>query len=150
MFDPQEMRFNPAVPKPETHLPKKQATKMNSKRNRKARFITPYMQKQTEELFTDENRNRLLGHEANGTGHANGHAANGINGANGAKQHGEENGVDKDASEEALMGDADFFKGMIWNMDLASIPSRHSKDGDNGGKWERDVTLDLVKVETKS
>ncbi|XP_027237419.2 nucleolar complex protein 3 homolog [Penaeus vannamei] len=149
MFDPQEMCFNPTVPKPELHLPKKDERKMTSKKNRRARFITPYMQKQMEELVTDENRNRLLGHEASGMGHPNGHAANGISGVNGTKKQDEENGMDADTSEEAMISDADFFKGMIWNMDLASIPSRQNTNGEPEGRWDKDVTLELVKVEAK-
>lgn len=149
MFDPQEMCFNPTVPKPELHLPKKDERKMTSKKNRRARFITPYMQKQMEELVTDENRNRLLGHEASGMGHPNGHAANGNSGVNGTKKQDEENGMDADTSEEAMISDADFFKGMIWNMDLASIPSRQNTNGEPEGRWDKDVTLELVKVEAK-
>lgn len=123
-YDPSEMRFNPAIPTPSQHLSNRlsQKTRKHMNRLNNERWITDYMTQETRALASCSTNN---------PGTTTGCRA--------------EVSSLENLAPVAELNDADFYSGMLLNMNLDEIPTRKISDDEVC----EDFTISLLKSETR-
>ncbi|XP_045592901.1 nucleolar complex protein 3 homolog [Procambarus clarkii] len=137
-YDPSEMRFNPAVPTPSQHLSNRLNTKTKkiAKRIKGEHWITNYMTQETQSVL-------MMCDSAKDTKIPQCDSMNGYPKQNGLCLTNSSLGKVSSITE---LDNANFFKGMLLNMNMDQIPDQIMPEE----KLGEDFTLSLLKTESKS